>query len=172
MSSRDYGVFLGKAGPGYVRDPAHAAAASTSPLFGDPLGDFVHGADLTAEFFQVVVHQRKLFGPALQAPNGAGHGPHCLPHPAQEAGTLFPVRLQFLAEEEKMSGGEAGLRGGVQGERPTCAVRKTRRCRLWDRTGCSEILLRKPCRAFLLVSMKSTLKRSTIPFMTNFSGSG
>lgn len=71
-----------------------------------------------------------------------------------------------------MSGGEAAVRGAAGGEATTCALRKTRRCWLWARTGCWETLLRKRCRARLLLSMKSALKRSTRPFTTNFSGSG
>lgn len=93
-----------------VRHCTHARALrrkrvnGTSLFFGDPLGDFVHRADLTAELFHVVVHQCELFRSALQASYRGGHGPHRLPHPAQEAGTLLPVRQQLLPEERVVSG--------------------------------------------------------------------
>lgn len=56
--------------------------------------------------------------------------------------------------------------------KPTASVRKTWRCGLKDRMGWLAVFLRNRSSAFLLVSMKSLLKRSTMPFTTNFSGSG
>lgn len=54
----------------------------------------------------------------------------------------------------------------------TFAVRKTLKLSLKERTGWSEILFRNLSNAFLLVSTKSSEKRSTTPFTTNFSGKG
>lgn len=54
----------------------------------------------------------------------------------------------------------------------TLAVRKALRCGLKDRTGWSATRFRNLSRAFILVSTNSSEKRSTTPFITNFSGSG
>lgn len=51
-------------------------------------------------------------------------------------------------------------------------MRKILKSSVLEKIGCSAILFRNLCRAFLLVSMKSSLNLSTIPFITNFSGSG
>lgn len=53
-----------------------------------------------------------------------------------------------------------------------CAVRKTLKSSLNVKVGWSAILFRNLCNAFLRVSMKSSLNRSTIPFTINFSGNG
>lgn len=53
-----------------------------------------------------------------------------------------------------------------------CAVRKILKSSLLERMGWSAILLRNRCSAFFLVSMKSLVNLSTIPFITNFSGRG
>lgn len=70
---------------------------STSLLLDDPLGDFVHGADLDAEVLHVLLHEAELLRPALQASHRAGHGPHRLPQAAQEARALLLVRQQVLS---------------------------------------------------------------------------
>lgn len=51
-------------------------------------------------------------------------------------------------------------------------MRKILKSSVLEKIGCSAILFRNLCSAFLLVSMKSSLNLSTIPFITNFSGSG
>lgn len=56
--------------------------------------------------------------------------------------------------------------------RLTLAERKELRCGLKERTGWSATRFRNLSRAFILVSTNSSEKRSTTPFMTNFSGSG
>lgn len=54
----------------------------------------------------------------------------------------------------------------------TLADRKAFRCGLKERTGWSATRFRNLSRAFILVSTNSSEKRSTTPFITNFSGSG
>lgn len=60
----------------------------------------------------------------------------------------------------------------VRGVTPSGAVRKTLKSSLKVRVGWSAIRVRNVLRARRRVSMKLSLKRSTMPFTTNFSGSG
>ena len=64
----------------------------TSLLLDNPLRDFVHSADLVTEVLHILLHERELFWPAPQASYRVGYCSYGLPHPAQEARTLFPVR--------------------------------------------------------------------------------
>lgn len=66
-------------------------------LFDDALGHAVDGDDLLTEFVHIPLHGAELLGTVSDAPPDAGgHGSNRLPHPAEEPGTLFLMRRQFL----------------------------------------------------------------------------